>query len=510
MSANYIHQQRNGIQSGVSRRELLKNATSMGAVAIAGGLSQTMSAAPVAAASDEDNLTWMPAHKITKMIHKKDVSPVEVLDHFLARIEEFNPTLKAFKHLDIDGAKAQAKTAERAVLNGDDLGALHGIPISVKEHIAIKGMPVMSFTSGDSPIAERDAVGVARLREAGALLIGTNTMMGTSRPAPGKYNWEEEARSPWDPARAPGWSSSGGASATAAGLLPMTIGSDGGGSTRLPAAISGVVGHHPTVGRIPTVNYDGQSLQFMGTIGPLSRDVRDAAIAMQVMAGPDGRDFAAVQEPAPDYLGDLNDGVRGMKFAWTDDYGYGSMYELPGTKELVAQVREAAMSFNKLGAKVEPTSVVWEDFFEGFLVSSRIYATGYGNTDGEMPSPEAIAKALDVRGRNWQKFRDVLSEHDVLLSATASFTAMTVEDWDAVWTTETTKYPHKTFAPTYTSYTHMFNWLGLPAMSVPAGFIDGLPIGLQIVALPENEAKIFQVAQAFLKANPRNELPKIS
>jgi aspartyl-tRNA(Asn)/glutamyl-tRNA(Gln) amidotransferase subunit A len=188
-----------------------------------------------AAARSEDELTWLPAWRIRELIARKEISPVEVLDHFLARIEQFNPTLKAFRHLDAVGAREQAKRAEEAVRRGDTPGPLHGIPISVKEHIAVAGMPVMGVRGGADLVAARDDLGVARLRASGAILVGTNTMMGTSAPAPGQYNWDAEARSPWDPARAPGWSSSGGAAAAAARLLPIAIGSDGGGSTRLPA-----------------------------------------------------------------------------------------------------------------------------------------------------------------------------------------------------------------------------------------------------------------------------------
>src|SRR6202034_2812229 len=180
-----------------------------------------------------EELTWTPAHRIRELIVEGEVSPVEVTEHFLGRIEEHDGTLKAFRHVDHAGAREQAKTAEAAVRRGDDLGPLHGVPLSVKEHISVAGLPVLVLGVGEKK-ARFDDLGVTRLRHAGAVIVGTNTMMGTQAPAAGEYNWDAEARNPWDPTRVPGWSSSGGAAATAAGLLPLTIGSDGGGAARPP------------------------------------------------------------------------------------------------------------------------------------------------------------------------------------------------------------------------------------------------------------------------------------
>ncbi len=495
--------------NGTDRRTVLKGAAGAALLAAGAGLFQESGAANAAATSSSD-LTWMPAWRIRELIEKKEVSPVEVVEHFLGRIEEHNPRLKAFKHIDAKGARDQAKKAEDTARRGGKLGALHGIPISVKEHIAVAGMPVLNFGGGGSPIAKWDDVGVARLRAAGAIMIGTNTMMGTSAPAPGQYNWEAEARNPWDVTRAPGWSSSGGAATTAAALLPLTIGSDGGGSTRLPAAISGVVGYHPTVGRIPTVNYERPRLNLSGTIGPLTRDARDAAIVMQVMAGPDARDFVGIREPAPNYLKDLETPVSGMRFAWTDDYGYGPMYAVKDTPRVGAVAKAAALGFGKLGAVVESTKEKWEDFYPGLSVTQQLFPLGAPLPGQTAPGADAIQKALELRARNYDHFYALLSKYDLLLSPTAQFTAYKMEDWAAAWTTDTKKYPHGTFAPTYTVYTHMFNWLGLPAISVPCGFVDGLPVGLQIVGLPDREPLIFRAAAAFLKNFPRPEQPKIA
>ena len=332
-------------------------------------------------------------------------------------------------------------------------------------------------------------------------------MMGTARTGSRGFNWDAEARNAWNPARVPGWSSSGGAAAAAARLLPITIGSDGGGSTRLPAAYSGVVGVHPTMGLIPKVNYESRRLPSLtGTIGPLCRDVVDAAITLQAMAGPDGRDFTCIQTDPPDYRGATDAGVDGMRLAWTDDFGFTEMYALEESPRVIAAVRDAAMKFTSLGAAVEPTREVWEDFWEGQVTTGYLF----GSQSGPPPSPERWARALDTRQRNWQRFRTVLREYDLLLSPTTPHLARTVEKWDEAWTGDSSRFAHNSFAPVYTSHTFMFNWLGFPAVSVPCGFVDGLPVGLQIIGWPGRDDQILRVAHAFLTAFPRDERPRVS
>ena len=190
-----------------------------------------------------DELTWMPAWRMRELIAAKEVSCSEVTEHFLGRIEEHGSTVRAFEQVDWDGARAQAKRADDAVVAGDALGPLHGIPTSVKSHIRVEGLGLT--TAQGTVTSTFDDICVERMRAAGAVIVGTNTMMGAgggARPDPDRpgvfkpFNWDAEALSPWDTTRVPGWSSSGGAAAAAARLLPVTIGSDGGGSTRLPAA----------------------------------------------------------------------------------------------------------------------------------------------------------------------------------------------------------------------------------------------------------------------------------
>ena len=238
-----------------------------------------------------EELTWAPAWRLSELIRSKEVSPVEVVDHFLGRIEQFEPELKAFDHLDPAGSRQAAKEAEAAVLAGDDLGPLHGIPTAVKCHIDIEGVPeTMPFGTG---IARRDHPVITRLRDAGAIVIGHTTMPALA--ADFSFDGLASARNPWDTSRTPGISSVGTAAAVTAGLLPVAIGSDGGGSSRVPAAYSGYIGMHTTPGLVPWVDPRGQTTSYTSTIGPAARDARDAATVLSVIAGPDPRDQAGLQ-----------------------------------------------------------------------------------------------------------------------------------------------------------------------------------------------------------------------
>jgi Asp-tRNA(Asn)/Glu-tRNA(Gln) amidotransferase A subunit family amidase len=461
-----------------------------------------------------DELTWMPAWEMRALVAKGEVSPVALCDHFLGRIEEHDGVLRTCSHVDAEGARQAARAAEAAVRRGDELGLLHGVPVTVKEQVTVAGFPVGSSVPGAAEVADArwhyDVVPVERLRAAGAVILGYNSAEGSGgggRFPVAHYNWDAESRNPWDPSRVPGWSSSGSAAAVAAGLVPLALGGDGGGSTRLPAAYSGVVGLHTTPGLIPSVNYALPSLaSLMGSHGPLARDVTDAALMVQAMAGPDGRDFGCFETEPPDYVGGLDQPLDGLRLAWTDDFGFAGRYGQPESEQVVATVRAAAARLGSSGASVEPTDLVWEDFWPHFLAAFPV-AMLPGLTLIPPPAPADWEASLLVRQTNWQRFRQLFGHHDLVLSPTSQLVAWTVEDWDAAWTTGDEQFPGGTFAPTYCSHTMMFNWLGMPAVSVPCGFVDGLPVGLQIAGPSGSEARILQVAKAFLAAVPMERRP---
>jgi aspartyl-tRNA(Asn)/glutamyl-tRNA(Gln) amidotransferase subunit A len=453
-----------------------------------------------------EELTWLPAWRIREMIGKSEVSPVEVVDHFLGRIEQHDGKLHSFAHLDQAEARLLAKRAEKALLDGDEIGSLHGIPISVKGHIFVKGWPTFDMGSGRPiPEAWHDDLQVERLRAAGAIVVGTNTLMGSGATRHG-FNWDVEARNPWDLTRVPGWSSSGTAAAVAARLVPLGLGSDGGGSTRLPSAYSGVFGIVATPGRIPWIHPGSPALTLTASTGPICRSVIDGAIATQAMAGHDGRDFYSLFEEPDDYLAEIGRGVEGMRFAWSDDLGYASIYALEESPRVITAIREAAFGFGQIGASVESTGEKWDDFHEGFQIINRVFGSGGRGVGEKVPEPELWA-SLESRGRNLAKFDRLWKDFDVLLTPTAQLLARPVDEWNACWTRDQDRYTHGSFAGTYTSHAMLFNWLSLPAFSVPCGFVDGLPIGLQIVGKPGSEKKMFQIAQAFQTAFPQDGRP---
>jgi Asp-tRNA(Asn)/Glu-tRNA(Gln) amidotransferase A subunit family amidase len=451
------------------------------------------------------------------MIAASEVSATEVTDHFLSRIEELNPKLHAMKIVDDDGAREQARRADKAVLVGEALGPLHGIPMAVFEVLRVKGFPTNPFGIAETGF---DLIGIERLRKAGAVILGL-TAGYFQQP-------DTRLRNPWDLRMDPGNSCRGSAAAASAALVPITIAGDTAGSTRLPGSFSGVVGVHPTRGLVPHVDYDFPSVLMHTSVGPMARSVRDCAIALQAMAGPDGRDHFCIQNDPPDFLARIDDGVEGMRLAWTDDFGWSGVHAVEETPRVTELARSAAMNMSSLGARVDKVSEVWEDpalawntlsiafaSLEGvpnimgkILEHERIYDAAAGlpvqpEMNFEMPtiSADAYRAAAESRARNWETFRRVFAEYDVLLCPTTLMVTRPVEEWG--------NFGRHWAMTTYSAHTSMFNVLGFPAVTVPCGFVDGLPVGLQVVAGPGREDVIFRVANTFQKAFGPTERPPL-
>ncbi|MBU3992951.1 MAG: amidase [Alphaproteobacteria bacterium] len=459
---------------------------------------------------------WMSAEALRNAIVRGDLSASEVTEHFLQRAEALDGLLHVYNELDRDGARAAAREADAAVRRGDPLGPLHGVPTAIKDHIPVKGMREHQIGPALAERSPWDHFGVERLRKAGAVIFGTNSMLGAGGggglAGEGRFkplNWEAEARNPWDTSRVPGWSSSGGAAAVAAGLLPFTIGSDGGGSTRLPAAYSGVIGVHPTGGLIPEVDYKKPRPPAGITVGPLARHVRDAALVTQVMAGPDGRDPFAIQTAPDDFLAGIEHGVDGMRFAWTDNFGFTERYMAPESKRLIALARAEAQKLASLGAGATLTEdmTVFDDIIPHRMAQWLAF---YPMPGLPFPSADTMREGFEARGRNWDRFQTIFQTHDLYLSVTSQRLAMETGPWEDAWTTGGENFPGGSFMGSYCSHTDMFNWLKFPAVSVPCGFVDGLPVGLQIAGPPGSEARIFRAAFAYQRAFPQSSRPSMS
>ena len=256
-----------------------------------------------------EELTWKSARELRRLIAARQISPVDVVTACLARIEALDPTLHAFITVVGDRALDDAKAAEAAVQRGDELGPLHGVPVALKDEAWTADIP----STGGSLLFKRfvpshDGTVTARLRRAGAIVIGKTNLPEFAAWPRSKTRLVGEAVNPWDTTRISGASSGGSAAAVAAGMVPLAIGSDGGGSTRIPSAFCGVFGLFPTPGRVPS--YGSFSYSPEGSLGPIGRHVADVALLQQVIAGPDPRDALALTQPAPDVLSALGQEER--------------------------------------------------------------------------------------------------------------------------------------------------------------------------------------------------------
>jgi aspartyl-tRNA(Asn)/glutamyl-tRNA(Gln) amidotransferase subunit A len=441
--------------------------------------------------SPDDDLSWLPGWRIRELIVAHKLSPVEVTDHFLRRVEALNPLLHAFRAVDYDGARRQAKKVEAAVMSGAPLGPLAAIPIAVKELIAVEGMPFWDPFLGERVVAERDALEVERLRAAGAVIVGV-TIGGLSAYEFGSS--DQQPQNPWDRLRVCGDSSSGSACAQASGMVPMALAADGLGSTRLPAAYCGLVGMLGARGRVAKTDWSQLVNSSLSHSGPLARDVRDAAIMMSVLAGPDGRDLFCLPDDPPAYLEGLDQGAEGMRLVWTDDFGYASTYAQPESQRVIDTVRRAAEELRTLGAEIKQTRRVFD---EPFGSASTIMLGDPGLAIYRKLPREDVFAAREARGRIWETFRSVLEGQDFILSPTVQHVAPTRDAWAQLWQVPPDgKLP--SHMAVYTAHTAAANLLGWPAISIPAGMVDGMPVGLQILGRPDTEAKMLRLAHAFL------------
>jgi Asp-tRNA(Asn)/Glu-tRNA(Gln) amidotransferase A subunit family amidase len=452
-------------------------------------------------------LTFLSAMSMAEQIRRKKLSPVELVEAHLARIERLNPKLNAFVQVDSDRARHQAQDAESTVIRGEKLGPLHGVPISIKSSIDVAGLRCEAGTKLRAGyVASQDAPLVARLRSAGAIILGvTNTpelLMAweTDNLLYGRTN------NPWDVTRTPGGSSGGEAAAIASGCSAGGVGSDGGGSIRVPAHFSGICGLKPTPGRIPATGHFPLSVgpfALLGVVGPMARTIADLKVLFEVMQGPDGGDPSAAPVPVRwPAAGDL----KKLRVGCFEDDG-----RTPVTAETRAAVRGAAQALERAGFQVAQFRP------EGLELAQQLWWKLFGVAGGMLLGPmmqgheaelspilrqfsSRVAAEKPHTGQTlldtWIE-RDVLRtqifaqmrEFPVLLCPVAALPAF--RHGERRWTIEgqTVKYLDAW------SYCEWFNLLGMPGVAVPAGkSAEGLPIGVQIVGLPWQEEVVLAVA----------------
>jgi Asp-tRNA(Asn)/Glu-tRNA(Gln) amidotransferase A subunit family amidase len=461
----------------------------------------------------DDSLTWLAAWELRELMVAREVSPVEVTRHFLDRIASLDPALHAFITVSAERALADAKAREAQLMAGEPLGQLFGVPVSVKDLYWTAGVR----TTGGSllyadHVPSEDAICVARARRAGAVLIGkTNTpefglfIRTMNRVAP-------ECVNPWDPARTAGGSSGGAAVSVAAGMSPVALGGDSAGSIRIPAAFCGVFGLQPSNGRVPRHGGFGGSL-FFSAVGPLSRDVRDAASVLQVLAGPDPRDPTCLEDTPPDYRSNLDGGVAALRMAWMPDWGASTR----SGGDVVSLAGDTARIFEQAGALVDtPNAVIDVDaIWESFLVISDAdrYAT-LGAMLYEDParrgllSPYARERfargrqltaaeyslALRARFRFIREVERLFQNYDLILTPTIAQLAPSLQALPTTYAAQA--------LIAYVPYTFFVNFSGAAAASVPCGLVEGMPVALQIIAPRNHEHWILRASRTLELLRP--------
>jgi aspartyl-tRNA(Asn)/glutamyl-tRNA(Gln) amidotransferase subunit A len=464
-----------------------------------------------------DDLAFTSAAELAALIARRAVSPIELVDGVLDRIERSQPALNAFITVCADEARAAAREAEAAVMLGETLRPLHGVPFAVKDLVNTAGVRT---TFGSVALAENvpaaDSPAVARLKAAGAILVGKTTTPEFGHKCFTEAPLFGRTANPWDLGRTCGGSSGGAATAVAAGLTPIGIGTDGGGSSRIPAACCGIVGFKQTLGLVPhDLTPDGFGNQ--SHITPMTRTIADTALMLQAMAGPHPSDPHALGLTVPDFVGAarLEGDLKGVRIAWRP---------LLGNTMLAREVREACeralAAFAELGAIVEPvnddfasTEPIWLILTQSFWNARfRRYVAQFGNRmsetllrqmdNGAGHSAVALQEAMFERTRAFREIQGWFGPHDIVATPTLSRTALAIDhdffapieiDGDVADTVRKAWYP----------YTLPFNLSGNPAVTLPCGFgMDGLPIALQLVGPHLADARLIRAAALFEQARP--------
>ena len=458
----------------------------------------------------ENDLHYLTISEAASHIKSGRLSPVELVSANLDRIEQTDDRLNSFVTLLADQAKAAAATAEAEIRNGNYRGVLHGIPIGLKDLYYTKGVRTTmgSKIMGDF-VPDYDAAVTERFAEAGAILLGKLQMHEFALGATSENPHHGPAHNPWDMSRITGGSSGGSGSAVASGQCMAALGSDTGGSVRIPASACGIVGHKPTFGRISRVGVFPLS-NSLDTVGPMTRSVTDAAIVMNAIAGYDERDQSCANRADEDFTRLLGEDIGGLRIGIPQEYFYEMIDD-----EVRAAVLQAASKLEELGARVEECSI--PALNDSISISGTILLTEAAEIHLDNLRERADDFGADVRGRLEEgamnpavtyiaaqrartEFNRAIAEsmktYDILLAPTTASPAPKIGE-DIVEVGGQTE--HKLALMPRLTRPH--NICGIPTVSVPCGFSsDGLPIGMQLAARPFEDALALQVAYAYEQA----------
>ncbi|MDN3352131.1 amidase [Actinomadura sp. DC4] len=457
-------------------------------------------------------IAHLTASEMLAAFRTGSLSPVEATEAVLARIEEADPAVNAFCLRTPDEALAAARASEKRRRRGEPLGRLDGVPVSVKDVLLTRGHPTLRGSRTIDPAGPwpDDSPAVARVREHGGVIVGKTTSpeLGWKGVTDGPLTGV--TRNPWDTSRTPGGSSGGaaaavalGMAAVALGMAPLALGTDGGGSVRIPAAFTGVFAHKPTYGRVP--HFPASPFGTLAHVGPITWSVEDASLLLEVVSGPDSRDWSASPPPSPEPEPD----VRGLRVAFSPTLGYASV-----DPEVAAVVEKAVAVFAGLGARVETVDPGFADPVEAFHVlwfagaAKSVESLTPARRAGLDPGLREICdqgerlSALDYLtatacrmelGRLMGRFHE---DHDLLLTPSLPIPAFEAgREVPAGW-------PEPRWT-SWTPFTYPFNMTQQPAASVPCGFTSaGLPVGLQVVGPRHADARVLAACRAFENARP--------
>jgi aspartyl-tRNA(Asn)/glutamyl-tRNA(Gln) amidotransferase subunit A len=434
-----------------------------------------------------------------------EISPVEAAEAALHRVRRHDPEVNAFCLVDADAALGAAKESEERWRRGEPVGALDGVPISIKDILLTRGWPTLRGSRTVDPAGPWDVDGphVARVREQGAVLLGKTTTpeLGwkgvTDNPLTGV------TRNPWDPTRTAGGSSGGSAAAVLCGMGPLSLGTDGGGSVRIPAAFTGTTALKPTYGRVP--HYPPSPFGTLAHVGPMARSAADAALLLDVVSGADPRDPWALA-PTGTAVAALDAGVAGLRIAVSPTLGYVDVHP-----EVAAAFAAAVRVFADLGAHVEEADPGFADPIEAF---ETLWFSGAAKSIEhlgpqqraqmdpglvEISEQGARASALDyltamaVRNELGTRMGEFHTRYDLLLTPTLPIPAFEAGvEVPAGW-------PRERWT-TWTPFSYPFNMTQQPGASVPCGFAEGLPVGLQIVGPRHADNEVLGAAHTFQQA----------
>ena len=450
------------------------------------------------------------ATELVSLYRDRTLSPVEATQAALDRIEVFEETVNAFVLVDVDSALTAAKASEERWAKGAPAGLVDGVPTTVKDLVLTKGWPTLRGSRAVDPAGpwDTDVPAVARLRESGAVFLGK-----TTTPEFGWKGVTDSAltgvtRNPWNTSRTPGGSSGGAAVAAALGMGALHVGTDGGGSVRIPAGFTGVFGLKPSFGRVPA--WPSAMAGTLFHVGPITRTVEDAALMLTVVSRPDVRDWFSLPYDGCDYGTGVRDGIEGLRIAFSPTLGYVDIVD----PEVADRVAAAARVFEALGAKVEEADPGFDTSHEIFLTHWRVGAARFladysaerqqlmedglrelARLGAETPLFDYL-DAVAARSHLGRTMREFHEDYDLMLTPSLPIPAFGTGR-------NTPDTENQELWADWTPFSYPFNLTQQPAASVPCGFTSqGLPVGLQIVGPMHGDALVLRAAHAYEQAHP--------